>query len=211
MTHSTATSASTLPIDWGKVEGLVPAIVQHYLTGEVLMLGYMSPEALEATQNTGQVTFFSRSKNRLWKKGETSGHVLNLKAMAVDCDQDTLLVLAEPQGPVCHLQTPTCFGEKAISGSMLNTLIQTIDDRAESSDDNSYTRALLSAGVKRCAQKVGEEGVEVALAATAGDKEELHNEVADLLYHLLVTLKAADGDFTEVLKILHQRHQPEGP
>lgn len=211
MTHSTATTATTLPIDWGKVEGLVPAIVQHYLTGEVLMLGYMSPEALEATQNTGQVTFFSRSKNRLWKKGETSGHVLNLKGMAVDCDQDTLLVLADPQGPVCHLQTPTCFGEQAITGSMLSALIKTIEDRSEQSDKPSYTRDLLSAGVKRCAQKVGEEGVEVALAATAGDKEELHNEAADLLYHLLVTLKAADGDFTEVLKILHQRHQPKEP
>lgn len=197
-------------IDWEKTNGLIPAIIQHAVTGQVLMLGYMNEEALEKTLLTDQVTFFSRSKQRLWIKGESSGHTLALVDMALDCDQDTLLVLAKPQGPVCHLMTPSCFGEQAPHGSMLARLSDIIDERASSQATESYTRSLLASGIQRCAQKVGEEGVEVALAATSGDQAALHEEAADLLYHLLVTLKAANTHLDAVLDVLGQRHQAKG-
>lgn len=194
-------------IDWQKTNGLIPAIVQHALTGQVLMLGFMNQDALAQTLASDQVTFFSRTKQRLWTKGETSGHTLSLVDVALDCDHDTLLVLAKPEGPVCHLMTPSCFGEHAPHGSMLAQLVDIIDQRATSEDGQSYTRSLLDAGLQRCAQKVGEEGVEVALAATSGDQQALHEEAADLIYHLLVTLKAANTDFNAVLEVLDQRHQ----
>jgi len=194
-------------IDWSKNDGLVPAIIQDALTGQVLMLGYMNDASLEHTLKSQQVTFFSRSKQRLWTKGETSGNTLSLVDVAVDCDGDTLLVLAQPKGPVCHLDTPSCFGGAGLQGSMLQRLVEVIEQRSSEDGDESYTRSLLASGVQRCAQKVGEEGVEVALAATSGDAKALAEESADLLYHLLVTLKAANTDFRDVLKVLDERHQ----
>jgi phosphoribosyl-ATP pyrophosphohydrolase/phosphoribosyl-AMP cyclohydrolase len=209
MTQTTFQPLDSGAIDWDKVGGLVPAIVQHYLTGEVLMLGYMSPEALSKTQSSHQVTFYSRTKDRLWTKGETSGNTLELKAIGLDCDRDTLLVLAKPSGPTCHLNTTSCFDQTASKTPMLNALAKIIEKRSQTGEGQSYTQQLLASGVARCAQKVGEEGVEVALAATSGDTDALHNEAADLLYHLLVTLKAAGGDFNTVLETLHQRQKGE--
>ena len=194
-------------IDWSKNDGLVPAIVQDALTGQVLMLGYMNEASLEQSLQSRLVTFFSRSKGRLWTKGETSGNTLSLVDVSVDCDGDTLLVIAHPKGPVCHLMTPSCFGSEAPQGSMLQRLAEIIEHRSSEDGDESYTRSLLASGVQRCAQKVGEEGVEVALAATSEDTQALAEESADLLYHLLVTLKAANTDFRDVLKVLDERHQ----
>jgi len=193
---------------WDKVDGLMPAIVQDVGTGRVLMLGYMNREALEKTQATGHVTFFSRSKQRLWTKGETSGNTLELAGMKADCDGDTLLVQAVPHGPTCHLGTDTCWGDgfNPLVG-FLPTLERIVESRKGADPESSYTARLLNRGVKRCAQKVGEEGVEVALAATAGDREELTNESADLLYHLLVVLASADVSLTSVLETLEARHQ----
>ena len=194
-------------LDFDKVDGLMPAIVQDADTGRVLMLGYMNREALEKTQATGHVTFFSRSKQRLWTKGETSGNTLELVSLNADCDRDTLLVQAVPHGPTCHLGTDTCWGDEVKPAvGFLAELERVIESRADADPDSSYTARLLNKGVKRCAQKVGEEGVEVALAATAGDREELINESADLLYHLLVVLNAGAVPLDEVLATLIDRH-----
>lgn len=193
-------------IDWDKGNGLLPAVVQNAINGQVLMLGYMNQAALHQSLSSGQVTFYSRSKQRLWTKGESSGHTLTLVDVALDCDQDSLLVLAHPQGPTCHLMTASCFGEHAPHGSMLARLAEIIDMRANAVGDDSYTRSLLAAGVERCAQKVGEEGVEVALAAVANDTDKLNEEAADLLYHLLVALKAAGTELDSVLQVLERRH-----
>ncbi|TVQ29151.1 MAG: bifunctional phosphoribosyl-AMP cyclohydrolase/phosphoribosyl-ATP diphosphatase HisIE [Wenzhouxiangella sp.] len=203
-------SESIKHLDWTKGDGLLPAIVQHAGDGRVLMLGYMNAEALEKTRASGKVTFFSRSKQRLWTKGETSGHVLELVDLLGDCDADTILVKAIPHGPTCHLGTPTCFGDTPAPGvAFLSRLEAVVRERAESGDSASYTARLLNAGIKRCAQKVGEEGVEVALAAMAGDREELAEESADLLFHLLVCLQAADVSLDTVMAVLRRRHQPE--
>jgi phosphoribosyl-AMP cyclohydrolase / phosphoribosyl-ATP pyrophosphohydrolase len=194
-------------LDFDKVDGLMPAIVQDVDTGRVLMLGYMNREALEKTQATGHVTFFSRSKQRLWTKGETSGNTLELVSLNADCDRDTLLVQAVPHGPTCHLGTDTCWGDEVNpAAGFLAELERVIESRADADPESSYTARLLNKGVKRCAQKVGEEGVEVALAATAGDREELINESADLLYHLLVVLNAGAVSLDEVLATLMDRH-----
>ena len=194
-------------LDFDKVDGLMPAIVQDVDTGRVLMLGYMNREALEKTQATGHVTFFSRSRQRLWTKGETSGNTLELVSLNADCDRDTLLVQAVPHGPTCHLGTDTCWGDEVNpAAGFLAELERVIESRADADPESSYTARLLNKGVKRCAQKVGEEGVEVALAATAGDREELINESADLLYHLLVVLNAGAVSLDEVLATLMDRH-----
>ena len=194
-------------LDFDKVDGLMPAIVQDADTGRVLMLGYMNREALEKTQATGHVTFFSRSRQRLWTKGETSGNTLELVSLNADCDHDTLLVQAIPHGPTCHLGTDTCWGDEVNpAAGFLAELERVIESRADADPESSYTARLLNKGVKRCAQKVGEEGVEVALAATAGDREELINESADLLYHLLVVLNAGAVSLDEVLATLMDRH-----
>jgi phosphoribosyl-ATP pyrophosphohydrolase/phosphoribosyl-AMP cyclohydrolase len=196
-------------VDWAKGGGLVPAIVQEAGSLRVLMLGYMNREALQQTLATGLVTFFSRSKRRLWQKGETSGHVLRLREIRLDCDGDTLLVLAAALGPACHLGTRTCFGEdESPSLATLADLAATIRDRRQTPSPGSYTAKLFAAGIKRIAQKVGEEGVEVALAA--GNTEELAAESADLLYHLLVLLEASDVSLDDVMKILGQRAQARG-
>ncbi|MBF37857.1 bifunctional phosphoribosyl-AMP cyclohydrolase/phosphoribosyl-ATP diphosphatase HisIE [Idiomarina sp. UBA4520] len=191
-------------LDWAKMDNLVPCVVQHVLTGEVLMLGYMNDKALEKTLESGQVTFYSRSKERLWTKGESSGHVLELEEVHTDCDSDALLIKATPNGPTCHLGTQSCFADT--SGSFLHHLEGVINSRKGADAGESYTASLFQKGIKRCAQKVGEEGVEVALAAATNDKDELLNESADLLYHLLVVLSASELSMSDVLKVLKQRH-----
>lgn len=195
-------------LDWDKVDDLMPAIVQDTFSGKVLMLGYMNKEALAKTIDLGQVTFFSRTKSRLWTKGETSGDVLTLRDISVDCDNDTLLVMATPAGPTCHLGTSSCFNQsKGFDLDFISHLNSVIDARYQDLDENSYTASLFKSGVKRMAQKVGEEGVEVALAAATDDREELINESSDLLYHLLVLLRGKDVSVSEIMENLRARHK----
>lgn len=196
-------------VDWEKTEGLVPAIVQDALDGRVLMQGWMNPEALANSLDHGLVTFWSRSRQKLWTKGETSGNRLRLLAVHADCDNDCLLVLAEPEGPTCHRETDTCFDtSKPVRPRLafLATLERLIAERDRQRPEDSYTTRLLEAGVKRIAQKVGEEGLETALAAATGDGKELTDEAADLLYHLLVLLRASGLSLADVVKTLEARH-----
>lgn len=192
-------------IDWAKGDGLIPAVIQDARSLRVLMLGYMNQEALQKTLDSGLVTFFSRTKQRIWQKGETSGHVLRARDIKLDCDQDTLLVMAEPEGPTCHFGTQTCWGDpNEPSIAMLADLAVTIHQRRLKPEPGSYTAKLFEAGIARIAQKVGEEGVETALAAST-KSDTLANEAADLLYHLLVLLEATDTDLLTVMKILQER------
>lgn len=194
-------------LDWQKGEGLLPAIVQHADSGVVLMLGFMNREALAATRDSGKVTFYSRTKQRLWTKGETSGHVLELVSVHIDCDNDTLLVLARPHGPVCHRLTPTCFDTAARPAvAFLAELDQLVAQRERDRPAGSYTTKLFEAGTRRIAQKVGEEGVETALAAVAQGEDELLGEAADLIYHLLVLLRSRGRGLDDVLRVLRARH-----
>ncbi len=190
---------------WDKQDGLIPAIVQDAETLRVLMLGYMDQEALQATLDSGLVTFFSRSRGKQWTKGETSGHVLRLVRLETDCDHDTLLVLARPQGPTCHLGTQSCFPEAP--GDVLAALDRTVAEREQERPPGSYTTTLFEAGVTRIAQKVGEEGVETALAAATGSGSELTGEAADLIYHLLVLLRARGLSLRDVANVLAARTQ----
>jgi phosphoribosyl-AMP cyclohydrolase / phosphoribosyl-ATP pyrophosphohydrolase len=198
-------------LDWSKGDGLLPAIVQDSRTEAVLMLGYMNQEALQATLSRQRVVFYSRSKQRLWEKGETSGNTLNLVSVTADCDNDTLLVRVTPAGPACHRNTLTCFGDGALPDSkgfgFLARLEEVIENRIASSPEGSYTAKLYGQGVKRMAQKVGEEGVEVALAAQAGDGPELVSESADLLFHLALLLRAKGLSLGDVAAELAARHQ----
>ncbi|WP_210447034.1 bifunctional phosphoribosyl-AMP cyclohydrolase/phosphoribosyl-ATP diphosphatase HisIE [Vibrio crassostreae] len=197
-------------INWEKVDGLVPAIVQDYQSSQVLMMGYMNPAALEKTGETGNVTFFSRTKERLWTKGETSGNVLQLHNIALDCDSDTLLVKVNPIGPTCHTGTTTCWdGDKQEESKMvwLHQLEQLLAARKDADPESSYTASLYARGTKRISQKVGEEGVEVALAATSGDKAELVCESADLIYHLMVLLQDQGLSMNDVVNKLKERHK----
>lgn len=188
---------------WDKQDGLLPAIVQDADSRRVLMLGYMSREALAKTLESGQVTFFSRSKGRLWTKGESSGHVLVLVSLEADCDRDTLLVQARPHGPTCHLGTTSCF--PSAPGDVLGELQALIRVRHAERPPGSYTTKLFDAGVKRIAQKVGEEGLETALAAVAEEDAPLLGEAADLLYHLIVLLQARGLSLADALAVLAQR------
>ncbi|MBN8213288.1 MAG: bifunctional phosphoribosyl-AMP cyclohydrolase/phosphoribosyl-ATP diphosphatase HisIE [Xanthomonadales bacterium] len=188
---------------WEKQSGLLPAIVQDADSRRVLMLGYMSREALATTIESGQVTFYSRSKQRLWTKGESSGHVLTLVGLEVDCDNDTLLVQARPQGPTCHLGTVSCFPNAP--GDVLGDLDALIAKRAIDLPAGSYTTKLFESGIKRIAQKVGEEGLETALAAVVEDDDALLGEAADLLYHLIVLLRARGLDLDAVKRTLAKR------
>ncbi len=190
-------------LDWRKQDDLLPAIVQDADTHRVLMLGYMSREALARTLETRQVTFFSRSKGRLWTKGESSGHVLALVAIEADCDRDTLLVQARPQGPTCHLGTVSCF--PSAPGDTLGELQALIRTRHAERPAGSYTTKLFDAGIKRIAQKVGEEGLETALAAVVEDDAPLLGEAADLLYHLIVLLQARGLSLDDARAVLDQR------
>ncbi|WP_241622924.1 bifunctional phosphoribosyl-AMP cyclohydrolase/phosphoribosyl-ATP diphosphatase HisIE [Rosenbergiella australiborealis] len=201
------TSEAIATLDWEKTDHLLPAIIQHAVSGEVLMLGYMNPEALQVTQETGKVTFWSRSKQRLWTKGESSGHFLTVKQITADCDRDSLLILALPHGPTCHTGTSSCFSPAASDWHFLWQLEQLLASRKSADPSSSYTASLYASGTKRIAQKVGEEGVETALAATVNDREELTNEASDLLYHLLVLLQDQNLDFSTIINNLRQRHQ----
>lgn len=189
---------------WDKQDGLLPVIVQDADTLRVLMLGYMDRAALSATCDSGRVTFFSRSKQRLWTKGESSGHFLRLVRIETDCDADTLLVQAHPAGPTCHLGRPSCFPDAP--RDFLAELDSFIAQRERERPAGSYTTKLFESGIKRIAQKVGEEGVETALAATVRDTEELKNEAADLLYHLIVLLRASGLSLADAVEVLRQRH-----
>jgi phosphoribosyl-ATP pyrophosphohydrolase/phosphoribosyl-AMP cyclohydrolase len=194
-------------LDWTKSNGLLPAIVQHYLTGEVLMLGYMNAEALAQTQSSGYVTFYSRSKQRLWTKGESSGHVLLVKSIRADCDADTVLVQADPQGPTCHLGTSSCFGDTARPPlGFLAELDALVASRKAELPEGSYTTRLFSGGTRRIAQKVGEEGVETALAAVTQGDDDLLGEAADLVFHLTVLLRARGFGLADVTQVLIKRH-----
>ena len=196
-----------MKIDFEKGGGLVPAIVQDAKTEQVLMLGYMNEASLTKTQDTGLVTFYSRSRQELWTKGETSGNTLKLKSITVDCDNDTLLVRAIPTGSTCHEGTVSCFGDKGPEGlGFLSYLEDLIEGRKRADADSSYTASLLQGPLRRAAQKVGEEGVETALAAVAETEDKLTSEAADLVYHLLVLLAAKDVKFESVITELKGRH-----
>lgn len=194
---------------WEKMNGLIPAIVQDAFDGRMLMQGYMNRDALTITLESGQVTFWSRSREQLWTKGETSGHILDLVDIHPDCDADCLLIRARQEGPTCHLGLDTCFDTEARvipELAFLSELEQVIAKRDEDRPKGSYTTTLLESGVKRIAQKVGEEGVETALAAAAGGDEELLNESADLIYHLLVLLRSRKLELGSLVEVLQIRH-----
>lgn len=202
-------NALTERINWEKVDGLVPAIVQDFQSSQVLMMGYMNQDALNKTFETNNVTFFSRTKQRLWTKGETSGNILQLVNMSLDCDNDTLLVNVNPVGPTCHLGNATCWDLDSQDESQmvwLSQLEKLIADRKNADPESSYTASLYARGTKRISQKVGEEGVEVALAATSGDKAELVCESADLIYHLMVLLQDQGLSINDIVNKLKERH-----
>ncbi|GLQ19092.1 bifunctional phosphoribosyl-AMP cyclohydrolase/phosphoribosyl-ATP diphosphatase HisIE [Algimonas porphyrae] len=189
-------------------DGLVPAVVQDSETLQVVMVGYMNAEALAATYTKRQVTFYSRSRDKLWTKGETSGNTLALVSIEADCDMDTLLVKARPAGPTCHEGTPSCFGREGASGvGFLAALDQLIDRRRGGDPQGSYTARLLHGSLVKAAQKVGEEGVETALAAVAESDEAFLNEASDLLYHVLVLARHKGLSLTQILTVLESRHQ----
>jgi phosphoribosyl-ATP pyrophosphohydrolase/phosphoribosyl-AMP cyclohydrolase len=196
--------------DWSKGDGLLPAVVQDARTARVLMLGYMNREALRTTLAEKRVTFYSRSKQRLWTKGETSGNFLHLVDAAIDCDNDTILVTANPDGPTCHNGTDSCFGENigttASKLSFLSQLESVIEQRVSAQPEGSYTARLWAEGPTRMAQKVGEEGVEVALAAVTQTPEKLVGEAADLLFHLTLLLKSRQLSLADVVAELQRRH-----
>jgi phosphoribosyl-ATP pyrophosphohydrolase/phosphoribosyl-AMP cyclohydrolase len=199
-------------LDWDKGAGLLPAIVQDIDSGAVLMLGYMNRAALAATQASGRVTFWSRSKGRLWTKGETSGHFLECREITADCDGDTLLILAKPLGPACHLGTHTCWGERppqpaAGKLAFLHSLEQIIRQRITERPPGSYTVTLFDQGVRRMAQKVGEEGLELALASVGQTDADVVGEAADLLYHVLLLLQAKQLSLPQIVAELAARHE----
>jgi len=194
-------------LDWAKVDNLMPVIVQNRTSGKVLMLGYVNQESLAATLESGKMTFFSRTKQRLWCKGEESGNFLNVLEISTDCDNDTLLAIVEPIGPTCHLGTESCFkNKKQPALTFLADLEKIIGSRKGADPESSYTASLYARGTKRIAQKVGEEGVEVALAAMAKDMDELTNESSDLIYHLFVLLQNEGLSIADVAATLQERH-----
>ncbi|HBN6701313.1 TPA: bifunctional phosphoribosyl-AMP cyclohydrolase/phosphoribosyl-ATP diphosphatase HisIE [Elizabethkingia anophelis] len=195
-----------MEIDFNKnKDGLVPVIIQNYLTEQVLMLGYMNPEAYNKTKEEGKVTFFSRSKNRLWTKGETSGNFLEVKDILLDCDQDTLLIKVKPNGPTCHTGSVSCFGNQSRKG-FLYELQQVISDRIDNNIESSYTNQLYKRGINKVAQKVGEEAVEVVIEAKDNNDNLFKNESADLLYHYLILLKAKGFTLEDIEAVLRERH-----
>ncbi len=190
------------------INGLLPAIVQDSRTGKVLMLGYMNEESFAKTQELRKVTFFSRSKNRLWTKGEESGHFLQVENIALDCDNDAILIKAKPAGPVCHTGSDTCWNEKNTDDfSFLHYLENVIQDRKQHPKEGSYTNTLFNKGLNKIAQKVGEEAVEVVIEAKDNNDELFKNESADLLFHFLVLLAEKNISLEEVLDVLRKRHQ----
>jgi len=197
-----------MSIDYSKGNGLVPVVVQDWLTNKVLMLGYMNEEALKKTKAEGKVTFYSRTKERLWTKGETSGNFLNVKEIIADCDDDTLLIKAEPIGPTCHTGSDTCFNESNGTNALfLHYLQDIIVQRKNSTADKSYTKLLFDKGINKIAQKVGEEAVELVIEAKDSDDHLFKNEAADLLFHLLVLLEAKEVKLEDVVDVLRKRHK----
>lgn len=195
-----------MKIDFDKSNGLVPVVIQDHQTLEVLMLGYMNAEAFEKTQNEGKVTFFSRSKNRLWTKGEESGNFLTVKSIHLDCDNDTLLIKAEPVGPTCHTGSRSCFNTN-FNQNFLFELEKIIDDRYENPVEGSYINKMRSKGLNKIAQKVGEEGVETVIAALAETDEDFVNEASDLIFHLLFLLKEKGKTLEDIAVNLEKRHK----
>lgn len=198
-------------IDFDKMNGLVPAIIQDVNTKNVLMLGFMNEEAYQKTMTTGKVTFWSRSRNTLWTKGETSGNFLELAEMKIDCDNDTLLVKAVPHGPTCHKGTDTCWGEENNYSDLifLAELQNFIGKRYQNMPEGSYTTKLFRDGINKMAQKVGEEAVETVIEATNGTNDKLVYEASDLLYHLMVLLTAKGLSLDDIARELHHRHNPD--
>jgi len=193
-------------IDFRKGNGLVPAVIQDYTTLQVLMIGYMNEEALKKTEEEGKVTFFSRSRNRLWTKGDTSGNYLFVKNITPDCDNDALLIKVDPAGPVCHTGRKSCFGEETSKGFIFE-LEEIVSQRIDEDVKDSYTNNLFRQGINKIAQKVGEEAVELVIESKDDNPGLLKNEAADLLYHLLVLLKAKNITFSEIEEILESRHK----
>lgn len=187
------------------IDGLIPVIVQDNNTNVVLMLGYMNAEAFEKTKKENRITFFSRSKNRLWTKGEESNNFLNVNSILLDCDDDTLLIKVTPQGPVCHTGSDTCFKEKNTSGNFLFELETIIRDRKNNSSDSSYTSSLFKKGINKIAQKVGEEAVELVIEAKDDNRSLFLNEASDLLYHYLILLQAKDASLKDIITVLKER------
>lgn len=202
------TELNTTTLDWSKSDGLLPAIVQDADSGLVLMLGYMNLSTLEHTRASGHVTFYSRSKQRPWTKGESSGNFLELVDIKVDCDRDTLLILARPKGPTCHNGTATCFGEfPGPPIAFLGELSKLVADRHVRRPVGSYTTKLFESGTRRIAQKVGEEGVETALASVCQDRDALLGEAADLVFHLFVLLRDRGLGIEDLAQVLRERHK----
>lgn len=193
-----------MQIDFSKGDGLVPVVIQNNNTLQVLMLGYMNEEAYKKTQKEGKVTFFSRSKNRLWTKGETSGHYLFVKDIQIDCDKDTILIKVNPIGPTCHTGSTSCFKEETAKG-FLYELEQTIKDRIDKDTENSYTYKLYQKGINKVAQKVGEEAVELIIEAKDDNADLFKNEAADLMYHFLILLKAKGAELRDIEGVLKGR------
>ncbi|WP_286269349.1 bifunctional phosphoribosyl-AMP cyclohydrolase/phosphoribosyl-ATP diphosphatase HisIE [Thalassotalea hakodatensis] len=202
------TQENQADLAWKKMENMIPAIIQHHKTGAVLMQGFMTPDALSQTLEQHKATFYSRSQQGLWTKGETSGNYLHVKQVLADCDRDSLLIACESIGPTCHLGTESCYPEQQLSQqNFLSQLEQVIATRQGDKPEDSYTASLFAKGTTKIAQKVGEEGVEVALAAVAETKEDLLGECADLFYHTLVLLRDKNIDLHEVMQVLQNRHQ----
>ncbi len=193
--------------DFGKTDGLIPAVIQDVYTKNVLMLGFMNDEALAKTQSEGMVTFYSRSKKRLWTKGETSGNFLMVKDIKIDCDNDTLLIQVDPVGPVCHTGSDTCFSSDKNKSTDLGFLEETIQERKANPKEGSYTNLLLNKGMNKVAQKVGEEAVELVIEAKDDNEELFLNEASDLMYHYLVLLAAKGYELNDVIKVLKERHK----
>ena len=199
-----------MKVDFKKYsDGLVPAVVQDFTTQKVLMLGFMNEVALKKTEETGLVTFYSRIKKRLWTKGEESGNYLQLKQMLIDCDNDTILIKAEPSGPVCHTGADTCWSEKNHKEDFLYYLEHIIELRKNGTDESSYVKTLLNKGINKVAQKVGEEAIELVIEAKDVNRALFLGEAADLLFHYLLLLQAKDCSLADVVTVLQQRHQPK--
>ena len=196
-----------MKIDFDKyADGLVPAIIQDFNTAKVLMLGFMNQEAIDKTNELNKVTFYSRSKNRLWTKGEESGNFLSLKEIRIDCDNDTILIKAIPTGPVCHTGADTCFNEENISENFLMELENIIADRKNNASGNSYTSSLFAKGINKIAQKVGEEAVELVIESKDDNRDLFLGEAADLLFHYLILLQAKNFELNDVVEVLKERH-----
>lgn len=199
-----------MKIDFAKyADGLVPAVVQDFHTGKVLMLGFVNEESYRKTEETGLVTFFSRSKQRLWTKGEESGNHLQVRQILVDCDNDTLLIKADPKGPVCHTGADTCWSERNHKDDFLYYLEDIIKLRRGSDDESSYVKKLFGKGINKIAQKVGEEAVEIVIEAKDVNRDLFLGEAADLLFHYLILLQAKDCSLEDVVNVLKKRHQPK--